>query len=216
VRSPFRILRRGDCSGSRHACGRRRENRPDTGDDALRPGGEPLGGRWGRCGWRKGRGLAPAAGCPALTGPGGVFPGRDRARARRRVHDPEAAARRAVGQRPRVRLMGAAAAGASRAPRLGAPAAEPVVALVGQLVGLGLGPGRPPDQVEGSGNRDLQDHAEEEDRPEPLHAPQSSERSARLEAGLHPGHQGIDVPLLEPPPRVDLDEQRGRLAALCP
>jgi hypothetical protein len=44
-----------------------------------------------------------------------------------------------------------------------------VLAVVGELLDLGLGADRVPDEKERSADWDLQDHPEEEDRPEPLH-----------------------------------------------
>ena len=130
----------------------------------------------------------------------------------RRGQDPEAPAGRALGKRLRVGRVGAAAR-IARAARLEAPAPELVV--VGprrRLLDLGRLMDRPPDEVEQAGDGDLQDHREEEDRPEPLHcfrqcSPPAPSRAARLTwASVRPrsglgGHQqrgggALDCPRL--------------------
>ena len=90
----------------------------------------------------------------------------DRCRGREHARAP---AGRACGQRHRVGAVPAASRTA-RTPGLGPEAPEAVLlGLRRSLLGHGVGPERPPDQIQQRGDRDLQDHHQEEDREEAVH-----------------------------------------------
>ena len=86
----------------------------------------------------------------------------------RRQHA-KAAGRGAAGERLRARGMGSAAWPAWAAWAAVAVAEDVILVRRRRFLRLGSLANRPPDEVEQARDRDLQDHREEEDRPESLH-----------------------------------------------